>query len=247
MQMARKEFNMHAGIGMYSIGEASRLTGIPSRELNRWLFGHSYSTVRGGERVRQYSAPLWKTQIDPAAFDEKLIGFHDLLEVRFVKAFVQHGISLLVVRRCLESAQQVYGQRYPFTTLRFKTDGKTIFGEAVRQAEKDAPMIDLRNKQHVFKEIITPSLYAGIEYDGMIASKWYPIHKNAKIVLDPAKSFGRPIIEPTGTPTDVLFASYLAEGRDKRALEITSAVFDVPVKLLKSAIAFEESISSKPH
>src|SRR5690606_6977430 len=116
------------GIGMYSLADASRLTGISSRELDRWLFGYAYSTVRGGERIRHYSAPLWKTQIDPLAFDEKLIGFHDLLEVRFVKAFVQHGISLRVVRCCLESAQQVYGERYPFTTLRFKTDGKTIFG-----------------------------------------------------------------------------------------------------------------------
>lgn len=233
---------MYDGTGMYSLREAARLVQAQSRDLNRWLFGYHYQKGRGDNAVRAFSAPLWKTQVDLAACDEPVIGFRDLLEVRFVQAFIAHGVPLAVIRRCLENAQAIYGVEYPFTTLQFKTDGKTIFGDAIKQVESEGTMVDLRSRQGVFKDIIHPSLYAGIEYNGSQATRWYPASRRDRVVLDPSRQFGSPIIEDTGTPTDALYASFLAEGANDRALHITSEAYDVAPKYVRSAVKFEESL-----
>lgn len=239
---------MYTGTGIYSLREASRLIQAKSRDLNRWLFGYHFpKKSRDGEVVRTFSPPLWETQIDIAEYDEPIIGFQDLLEVRFVRAFIRHGIPLIVIRKCLESARAIYGMAYPFTNLKFKTDGKTIFGEALKQAESEGTLVDLRNRQNVFREIIHPSLYAGIEYRGTQATKWYPATKREHIVLDPARHFGSPIIEDTGTPTDILYASYLAEGSNDRAVISTSEIYDVAPKFVRSAIRFESSLKQSTH
>jgi uncharacterized protein (DUF433 family) len=238
---------MYTGTGMYTLGEAARLIGVSSPQLSRWLFGYHYTKSHESTRDRIWSAPLWDTELSAEDFDEKVIGFHDLLEVRFVNAFVAHGIPLIVVRRCLESAQQIYGVKYPFTTLRFKTDGRTIFGEAVRQAEKDGTLVDLRSRQNVFKEIISPSLYAGIEYHQNQAAKWYPISKRDRVVLDPTRQFGSPILEDSGTPTDVIYASYLAEGGNESAVRHTAAIYAIEARYVKSAIRFEEHLRQRLH
>ncbi|OVZ63140.1 hypothetical protein CDO46_12765 [Pigmentiphaga sp. NML030171] len=238
---------MYAGTGMYSLSEAARLIDVPSRQLNRWLFGYHYQKSQGDTRSRSWSPPLWTPALSTQEFDEKVIGFHDLLEVRFVHAFVQYGVPLLVVRKCLESAQQIWGVKYPFTTLKFKTDGRTIFGEAIRQAGMDEALVDLRNRQHVFREIISPSLYAGIEYHQDQASRWYPLLKREGIVLDPSRQFGSPIVEAAGTPTDILHASYMAEGGNEEAIKATAAIYDIQPRLVRSAVRFEESLRQRVH
>jgi len=232
---------------MYSLSEAARLIGVPSRQLNRWLFGYHYTKGQGAARSSSWSPPLWKPALSEQEFDEKVISFHDLLEVRFVHAFVQYGVPLPVVRRCLESAQQIWSVKYPFTTLKFKTDGRTIFGEALRQAEKERALVDLRNKQHVFREIINPSLYAGIQYHQDQASKWYPMPKREGIVLDPSRQFGSPIVEAAGTPTDILHASYVAEGGNEAAIKTTAAIYDIQPRLVRSAVRFEENLQQRAH
>lgn len=238
---------MYAGTGIYTLLEASRLIDIQARHLRRWLYGYHYSKTVKGERLRTFSEPLWTPQTAANSTDDLVIGFHDLLEVRFVRAFVRHGVPLIVVRQCLESARRLYEVDYPFTNLQFKTDGKTIFGEAVKKSELDSPLVDLKNRQLVFKNIITPSLYSGIEYDGSQARKWYPTGKQSRIVLDPVRQFGSPIIEDTGTPTDVLYASYLAEGQDDMAISNTASSYGVPARLVRSAIKFEESLKRTIH
>lgn len=122
------------------------------------------------------------------------------------------------------------------------------FGEALKQAESEGTsLVDLKNRQNVFRDIITPSLYAGIEYNGAQATKWYPTLKRERIVLDPSRQFGSPIIEDTGTPTDILYASYLAEGENENAIASTSAIYDVPHRFVRAAVRFESSLKQRTH
>ncbi len=238
---------MYTGTGVYSLPEASRLIGVQSREIRRWLYGYSYKRTVNGEPVRKFSAPLWTPQTSIKDPDEQVIGFHDLLEIRFVREFVRHGVPLAVVRRCLGVARDMYQVDYPFTTLQFKTDGRTIFGEAIKASQDDGSLTDLRTRQLVFKEIISPSLYDGIEYDGRQARKWYPLGAKKKIVLDPGRQFGSPIVEETGTPTSVLFASFLAEGRDETAMQRTASSYAISLPLVRAAVTFEQGLKRTVH
>lgn len=230
------------GLGMYTLAEASKLLGgVEVRSLSRWLYGYSYHGHRAGEPVDRHSEPLWRPQYDPDAFGEKVIGFHDLLEVRIVREFGRAGLPLIVVRKCLERARQVFGAQYPLSTQRFVTDGETILHEARQAAneEDDGKLLDLRTMQYKFKAIIKPSLYAGIEYLGLEARRWYPEGPRAPIVIDPAVNFGHPIVRGTGIPTEALFASYLAEGKDRSRV---ARLYDVSPKEVTAAVKYESKL-----
>lgn len=243
---------MYSGTGIYSVQEASRLIGVPGRDIRRWLFGYHYRKTPGDASTRVDMAPLWTTELADEDFDDEVLGFRDLLELRFIREFAQHGVPMQVIRRCLKNAADLYGVSHPMTLPRFRTDGKTIYAEALHEEAKENSLVDLKSRQSVFKEIIHPSLYTGIVYDksGRHASKWYPTAPKSghgPIVMDPARQFGTPIIERTGTPTRVLYSSYLAEGADAAALQITARVYDVPSKLVDIAIRFEENLKRPLH
>lgn len=239
---------MYSATGIYSLPEAARLIRVPARKIHRWLYGYQYSRRTGEASVRAYSAPLWRPQLSAEDFETEVIGFNDLLEIRFVAAFVEHGVPLVVVRRCLKNAREISGAEYPMTSGSFKTDGKTIFSDAVQQSLEagDTKLLDLKNRQFAFSDIIRPSLYAGIEYDGKNASRWYPMTRR-DVVLDPKRDFGSPILERTGTPTAALYASYLAEGAHADAVKRTARIYDAPVKLVEVAINFEQSLTRTTH
>lgn len=229
------------GLGMYTLAEASKLLGgVEVRSLNRWLYGYSYGRSVDGAN-RPYSEPLWQPQYHPDEYGEKVIGFHDLLEVRMVREFVRAGLSLLFVRHCLERARRMFGAQYPLSTQRFVTDGETIMHEARQAAneEEDGRLLDLRTMQYKFKAIIKPSLYAGIEYLGLEARRWYPDGARAPIVVDPAVNFGHPIVRNTGVPTETLFATYLAEGKDRARV---ARLYEVSPQEVTAAVKFESRL-----
>lgn len=238
---------MYHGTGIYTLSEAARLINVPARKIHRWLYGYSYLKKSGEGKVQAFSDPLWLPQLSKDDYEAEVIGFNDLLEVRFVSAFVEHGVSLAVVRRCLETARELIGVDHPMTSGSFKTDGKTIFADAVEKSLKEGALLDLKSRQLAFKDIINPSLYAGIEYHGKRASKWYPHGRGQHIVLDPSRQFGSPIVEEAGIPTEVLYASYVAEGATPQAVTQTARVYEVPVKFVEAALRFEQGLKRTVH
>jgi hypothetical protein len=72
------------GIGYYSVPEAARLLHLPQTRIRRWLGGYT-SSSRTGER--RNIPPLWSPQL-PAFENHIELGFRDLIELRFVSAFV---------------------------------------------------------------------------------------------------------------------------------------------------------------
>lgn len=107
------------GVGYYTAAEAARrLLKTTPRNISRWLGGYSYK-VSDGHIVK--TTPLWSPQL-PRLGDSLEIGFRDLIELRFVLAFIRHGVGLNVIRRCLDSARKIIGEERPFSTHRFRTE-----------------------------------------------------------------------------------------------------------------------------
>ncbi|MCT9119090.1 DUF433 domain-containing protein [Cupriavidus gilardii] len=224
------------GIGLYTFQEASKLTGIPARDLRRWLHGYAYrrKVDRGAVPVR----PLWEPELSRAEIDG--ISFHDLLEVRFVRAFRQHGVSLQTIRLASEKARQLFNLPYPFTSRRFQTDGRTIFASAVR-ATGEIELLDLIKGQYAFQKILEPSLYQGIDFGPDDAAlRWYPSPCSKAVVLDPQIAFGKPVVTEGQVRTSILYASFLAEN-DRH---FVAKMHEVPLSAVDTAIAFEERLAA---
>ena len=69
----------------------------------------------------------------------------------------------------------------------------------------------MNRRQWVSKPIVQRSLFNGIEFEGGQAVRWYPT-KSRHVVVDPARSFGRPVLADYGVPTEALFAAFKVEG-----------------------------------
>lgn len=230
------------GKGVYTVPEAALLARADAGKIRRWLFGYDYAKGTGEERRSYHSEPLWQPQYGNDELGERVIGFRDLMELRIVREFVARGVPLIVVRYCLAAARDILGGDYPMTRQRFLTDGETIFHEAldVASTTEDGPaLLDLRKRQHVFRTIVKDSLYAGIEYDGDVARRWYPEGKGHAVVVDPEVQFGHPSIVETGVPTAALYAAWLAEGK-KRAT--VARLFEVDPRHVDAAVKFEQKL-----
>ncbi len=113
--------------GIYSVPEAARLSGVPAARIRRWLRGYAH----GPRKSRRRSAPVWTGQIEPR--DGALaLGFRDLLEVRFVDAFLRAGVSWQTMRLAHTEATRELSTDHPFCSNRFVTDGRRIL---LRQAQ----------------------------------------------------------------------------------------------------------------
>lgn len=225
------------GIGLYPVPEASRLTGISQGRLRRWLRGYTY---RAGEEVHSVSTPVWRRQIPE--IDETLgLGFLDLMEARFVDAFRAASVPWRVIRLCAERAREITGSDHPLSSRRFRTDGRTVFAEVVDQAG-EKQLLDLAKNQLAFGRMIGPSLYAGIEFsvDDMPA-RWWPMGQQGTIVIDPARSFGQPIVSDGGVPTTVLADAVEAEG----SIAKVALLFRLPQHSVRAALRFEKRLADR--
>jgi uncharacterized protein (DUF433 family) len=220
------------GVGIYSIPEASRLAGVPPARIRRWLRGYDFKS--GGDRKR--SAPVWKAQLPP--LDSTIaLGFLDLMEVRFVDAFLKAGLPMSKVRRAYKLARELVGRDHPFSTQKFRTDGKRIFAELEDPKGGGKTMLDLERNQFGIYEFIVPSLMKGIVFDDRgQAARWYPDRGVApSIVIDPERQFGQPIIESSGTQTSAILDAFKAEG----SIEAVARWFEIPEGEIKQALEFE--------
>lgn len=221
------------GVGSYTAVEAARLLGLSATNIRRWMLGYDH----GPKGERRHSPPLWTSQL--AMIEDQLeIGFRDLIELRFVKAFVDAGVGLLTVRNCLVYAREVIQDDHPFSTRRFRTDGKTIFLESTERSQ-EPNLIDLKSRQFVFQSVFERSFKdLDIENDAVV--RWRPFKGKRSIVLDPTRAFGQPIANEFGVPTITLADAVRAEGSIERAAKI----YDVPTAVVRDAFQFEEGLQA---
>lgn len=236
------------GIGLYTVADAATLLRIPQRNIRRWLAGYPFRARDGSRRIMP---PLWQPQL-PTHERRLELGFRDLIELRFVSAFIDKGLGILTIRRCLEHARVFVGDNRPFSTRRFQTDGRTIFLSFVEQAISNpsevladvpeierARLIDLKTRQYVFRDVIQQT-FKDLDLDADAVSRWRPFHGKGTIVIDPKRAFGQPIAAETGVPTSALADAVAAEGSDKRV----AALFNVPRNVVADAVAFERELAA---
>lgn len=224
------------GVGVYTVPEAARLTGIPAPTIRRWLAGYTYT--RNG--VAHRSGPLWEGQI-AAVDDSTALGFRDLIEVRFVQFFRSKGVGWKAIKLAAECASEIVQDSHPFSTKRFKTDGRSIFAEIV-QATGEESLLDLSKRQYEFKSFVEPFLFQGLEFPdlGIAPVRWWPLGRNRRVTIDPERAFGQPICSPESVPTTVLAHAYEAEG----SVEAVASWFMVHPKSVLDAVEYENKLAA---
>jgi uncharacterized protein (DUF433 family) len=215
--------------GIYTIPEAARLTRVTAPRIRRWMKGYDFKTAK---RERHHSNPVWSGQL--AAIDDQIaVGFKDLMEIRFVDAFIQAGVSWKTMREAHQAAKTKLGSNHPFCTHKFATDGREILLEQA-QATGDKHFIDITNDQHEFERIVTPFLLE-LEFDHGV-TRWWPLGKQRLVVVDPVRNLGQPTVTRSGVPTRVLVNSVKANAG---SVESVARWFEVAPEEVRDAMEFE--------
>jgi uncharacterized protein (DUF433 family) len=218
------------GIGLYTPAEAGRLIEVSSARLVRWLRGHD---VKG----KRYD-PLWEPEVN--LDDEKTyLSFRDLLEARVAARFIDQGLSAQKVRRAIQLASEVVGER-PLSTTWLKTDGRSVFLEVIREDGNEPGLLDLFKRQYAFNAIVERSL-RDIDFDGPMPKIWWPRGRAMGVLIDPLRSFGQPIERDTSIPAETLANAAVAEGSAQAA----ARAWCVPVQAVRRAVIFQRQVEKK--
>jgi len=223
----------YLNVGIYSVAEASKLTGVSSERIRRWVKGY-----RSNLRKKIYSA-LWTPQL-PDINGKLGLGFLDLIEIKFVGAFLDRGVSWPMIHQAREKAAGLYpGVSHPFCTRQFFTDGRRIFTELHRET-RESSLLEIATDQHVFSEITRPFLKQLEFKDGTTLERWWPLGTDKQIVVDPKKNFGQPTISHEGIATQVLAETVRANG----SVEEVARWYEISPQSVQQAVYYERSLAA---
>ena len=220
----------------YSLADAGRLAGLTPGRVRRWLRGYEYAygdTVRGQPPVLQ-SRPVGSTYAS----------FLDLVDLLFVKQFLDHGVSLQKVRRALDEARLLLGTDH-FARETFFTDGGSIFLRLQEEAagdRGDAILELMSGGQWVIAPVIR-ELAQQIEFEPPegLAKRWYPLGRNRPVVVDPMVAYGAPSIAGRGVKTTNIHDLFLAEGE---SLASVRAWWELSDDEIRAAVDFERQLAA---
>lgn len=227
------EFEEQFNVPIYFTAETARLVGISRYRVRRWLEGYEYDCVSGRRRQRPVVRKGWQDQVY-----YNYASFLDLVDLLFVKQFLDYGLSLQKLRKAFDEAKEILGTNH-FARQSFFTDGKNICLQV--KDKGDAILELLSDGQWVISDVIK-LLAHQIDFDksSELARRWFPIEGSRIIVLDPMVSFGRPIIAEKGITTESIYDLFIAEGEKMRPVCDWMAL---EFKEVEAAVEFEVSLA----
>jgi uncharacterized protein (DUF433 family) len=193
----------------YSVAEAAHYLRMPEETLRSWVAGRLY--LVGGKSKR--SRPLIHLD-DPK---RQYLSFINLVEAHVLAAIRRrHGVMLPKVRNALDYLRRQFRIERPLIDQTFQTDGLDLF------VERYGELINAsREGQRAMKEIIGVYLKRIARDAKGLPIRLYPFTRDTQaevaaasnprvVVVNPAVSFGRPVIAGTGIPVSSVYERYKA-------------------------------------
>lgn len=210
------------GKGVYTIPEAARYLGKNPRTLNAW-FHSDQTNVLSSDYDRDDHGVA--------------ISFFDLVDAMVACHFRKEGVPMREIREAYNALSTYFGVKHAFChkDIILHTDGKKFYhnhGEHVARAT---------DGQVHAREILEGHLRQ-LDYDPdtALAQRWHPM---AGVVIDPARRFGKPIVEGVYVPTRALYLAWKANEKDE---DYVADLYEVKPDNVKAAVKFEESLPHGP-
>ena len=221
---------LYIGHGVYSVAEAARLTGVPASTIRRWTRGYSYT--RDGSR---YELPPVFDSTE--AGESPILRFVDLIEVRALRSFREKGVPWLTLRIASHKAAQITGHSHPFSQRSFRTDGRRIL-----QQVEEAALYDIVTDEQYFKDFVRTVLPDNeLDFSETGAPvRWHPMGRESTVIIEPTRSFGAPICNPSGVRTRLLSRTYRAE----QDMDRVAWWYDATTREVCDAIAYEAQLAA---
>lgn len=231
---------MHSwDVPRYSPTEAARLVSLRPERVTRWLRGYEYKYSPKGStssKIVRQTPVIIKNDAE----DSPYASFLDLVDLLFVKRFLDYGFSLQKLRKALIEANSVIGGHH-FAQRCYFTDGREIFLK-VRKNGADSLLQLQSGGQWVIAEVILQfAKQIDFDRDTGFADRWYPNGKSGRVVLDPRIAFGAPTIVDRGVRTANVFDLFKAE---KEQIDRISSWSQLDRRDIIAAVKFERALAA---
>jgi len=169
------------------------------------------------------------------------VSFTNLMELRFVARFSRAGVRLNEIRSIMQEAKDTLAHPHPFATrIVFQTDGRKIIAAITRKHGLELVYEDLKTKNYEMPIVVMPSLKEDVIFDpaGNVVA-WFPRKEIApNVIVHPRFSFGRPVLQGSRIPVEVLADAVSAEG----SVRAVAQQFEIPERQVKEAVRFQADL-----
>ncbi len=193
----------------YRASEAAQILALPAATVRAWCFGHDYRHKADGSPKR------FRPVIDPADPGQRLLSFINLCELHLLAVIRRHHkVKLPRVRAALDYVAKELGVAHPLASKRFMTNGVSLF------VEHAGHLLDVSQRgQQALRADFERALQR-IEYDRRTGMPLllYPYTRPVAdggeapraVLVDPARSFGRPVLASALVRTEVIGQRFAA-------------------------------------
>lgn len=198
---------------------AARHLGAKPSDVKRWVLGYT----RGG----QHRPPLIKRK-DPTC---QHVNFMDFVELLYLKAMREAGITLPKIKQVYETIEAHFGHDiYPLARHQdFFKVGKRLLVAC------EFGKLDASSQFHL--EQIVIDLGEQIRVEDGTPVEWWPLKKHRLVVMKPGYNGSNPSADRV--PTQALHGLYVAENRD---IEAVADWFNVSEQAVIDAVEYEEKL-----
>jgi uncharacterized protein (DUF433 family) len=219
---------------LFTPADAERIVGAPASTTRRWLEGYAFKH-KGERRIKGPRLGPSATRIEGVL----LMSFLDLVEVHMARIMRRQGVSWPNIDRAAGFFREAWHNPHPFALQRFRSDSRSVFVE-LGQGIGDNSLLQLGANQFVFDALIEQSLFDVLDFreDGVPWRLW-PRGRDAQVVVDPARSFGQPILDAQGMPVRMIAAAYAANDNQ---IDRVARWFDLPINAVEAALRYEVGV-----
>jgi uncharacterized protein (DUF433 family) len=194
----------------YGIKEAARCLGMSNATLASWVNGRDYPTSTG----TRFFKPLIELAGPGSPSFYNLVEAHILLSTR-----KKHKVEIPSIRRAIDYVRKTYPSTHPLLSESFLTDGKDLFVKKIERSTGQEQTTNVSSWGQLGLGPILDFYLRRIERD---EKGWpvrlFPIRMNWSgdlrsdpprvVVIDPAVSSGRPVVNGTGVMAEVIVGRF---------------------------------------
>lgn len=218
------ENQLQLGNGIFTTQEIAQILRVPYHKVNKWITKY-WDGDLGKCYEQQYSWSVGNT---------RAVGFHTLIEFYVMMQFAEAGVKTREVLKAHKELSQFYQTHFPFAKKEVLDNINTDKSKIYLHLNGDTISLD-GSKQ--FNLDIIKLFFKNLDFDNdMLASRFWPLGKEHKIVCDPHRKFGQPILDGTNIQSEAIYRMYLAE----EPISFIASIYEISEMEVKDAILFHK-------
>lgn len=195
--------------------------------LRTWVLGRDYETSSGTQK--------WPALVKIADRRAKRLSFKNLVELHVLSALRGRKVRVDRIREAARFIKAQMGTDHPLADVDTSTDEVDVYVEYLGR------LVNASRGQAAFRPVVEQYLTRIDRDERGLARRLFPVTRVGKslgpqrVVIDPARRFGKPSIEGTGVATAIIADRFRA-GESAREL---AADFGVTEADVEEAVRFE--------